>query len=109
MKIRLETNEEHLTRIKTDGADAFRIRLIGGGRAAVCAALGADADASVWSNPVTAAGRLELLPFLREQSISLAAHRYGEPEDMVVELFAHEKLVDPNAPASDPGNPLLGE
>lgn len=109
VKIRLETNEEHLTRIKTDGADAFRIRLIGGGRAAVCAALGADADASVWSNPVTAAGRLELLPFLREQSISLAAHRYGEPEDMVVELFAHEKLVDPNAPASDPGNPLLGE
>lgn len=109
VKIRLETNEEHLERLRRDGADAFRIRLIGGGRASVCSALGADADASVWSNPVTAAGRLELLPFLREQSISLAAHRYGEPEDMVVELFAHERFIDPNAPASDPGNPLLGE
>lgn len=107
IRVRDETDEEHLARLRDGGADALRIRLVGGGRGAVCQALGADADASVWSDPVTMAGRVELLPFLREQSISLAAHRYGEPEDLVAELFPHEKLVDRSAPVTDPGNPVL--
>ena len=37
---------------------------------------------TVWSGDVTEAGRVELLPFLREQSVSLTAHRFGaiDPE-----------------------------
>lgn len=106
--VRDETDAAFLARLEAGGGDSLRIRLVGGGRGSVCQALGADADASVWSDPVTPAGRVELLPFLREQSISLRAHRFGEPDDLVAELFPHEKLVDPSAPISDPGNPVHG-
>ncbi|HHW84007.1 MAG TPA: hypothetical protein GX743_09405, partial [Actinomycetales bacterium] len=36
-------------------------------------------DIAVWADPVTEAGRVELLPFLHEQAISVTAHRYGTP------------------------------
>jgi RHH-type proline utilization regulon transcriptional repressor/proline dehydrogenase/delta 1-pyrroline-5-carboxylate dehydrogenase len=29
---------------------------------------------------VTTAGRIELLPFLREQSVTITAHRFGNPD-----------------------------
>jgi RHH-type proline utilization regulon transcriptional repressor/proline dehydrogenase/delta 1-pyrroline-5-carboxylate dehydrogenase len=29
---------------------------------------------------VTGAGRIEMLPFLREQSVSITAHRFGTPD-----------------------------
>ena len=32
------------------------------------------------TNEVTTAGRLELLPFLHEQSITITAHRFGNPD-----------------------------
>jgi RHH-type transcriptional regulator, proline utilization regulon repressor / proline dehydrogenase / delta 1-pyrroline-5-carboxylate dehydrogenase len=31
---------------------------------------------------VTTAGRVELLPFLREQSVSITAHRFGTPDHL---------------------------
>ncbi|WP_226930897.1 hypothetical protein [Parafrankia sp. CH37] len=40
----------------------------------------------VHAGPVTESGRLELLPFLREQSISVTAHRFGAPDDLVAGL-----------------------
>jgi RHH-type proline utilization regulon transcriptional repressor/proline dehydrogenase/delta 1-pyrroline-5-carboxylate dehydrogenase len=36
-------------------------------------------DIAVYCNPVTEAGRIELLPFLKEQAISITAHRFGTP------------------------------
>ncbi|WP_066061451.1 proline dehydrogenase family protein [Frankia sp. EI5c] len=40
----------------------------------------------IHSNPVTESGRLELLPFLREQAISVTAHRFGAPDDLATGL-----------------------
>jgi RHH-type proline utilization regulon transcriptional repressor/proline dehydrogenase/delta 1-pyrroline-5-carboxylate dehydrogenase len=57
-----------------------RIRLIGGDRVALATALGGSPDVAVWSGAVTGAGRIELLPFLREQSVSITAHRFGTPD-----------------------------
>ena len=37
-------------------------------------------DVAIYSGPVTAAGRIELLPFLREQAVSITAHRFGNPD-----------------------------
>jgi RHH-type proline utilization regulon transcriptional repressor/proline dehydrogenase/delta 1-pyrroline-5-carboxylate dehydrogenase len=34
----------------------------------------------VYADEVTTAARIELLPFLREQSISITAHRFGTPD-----------------------------
>ena len=36
-------------------------------------------DVAVWSHPVTPSGRVELLPFLHEQAISITNHRFGNP------------------------------
>ncbi|MET0990203.1 MAG: aldehyde dehydrogenase family protein, partial [Glaciihabitans sp.] len=36
-------------------------------------------DLAVYANPVTESGRVELLPFLKEQAISITAHRFGTP------------------------------
>jgi RHH-type proline utilization regulon transcriptional repressor/proline dehydrogenase/delta 1-pyrroline-5-carboxylate dehydrogenase len=61
------------------GLTAGRVRLVGGDAPALAAATGGRPDLAVWSGPVTEAGRVELLPFLREQAISITAHRFGNP------------------------------
>ena len=88
----LETDEEWMQRMLREG-DAVegvvalpvsdRVRLVGG-RAAVAAlhtalatASGGNPDLAVYDGEVTAAARIELLPFVHEQSISITAHRYG--------------------------------
>jgi len=55
------------------------------GRALLEAVDGAP-DVAVWSGPVTASGRVELLPFLREQALSITAHRFGNPYPALAEL-----------------------
>jgi len=67
-----------------------RIRLIAPDGAAVARALHealhGDPDVAIWSGAVTAAGRVELLPFLREQAVSLTAHRFGNPYPALADL-----------------------
>jgi RHH-type transcriptional regulator, proline utilization regulon repressor / proline dehydrogenase / delta 1-pyrroline-5-carboxylate dehydrogenase len=48
--------------------------------------LGGDPDVTIWSGAVTAAGRVELLPFVREQAVSITAHRFGNPFAAMAEL-----------------------
>lgn len=63
-----------------------RVRLIGSAdavdaaRRALATATGGDPDIAVYADEVTTAGRLELLPFLREQSVTITAHRFGTPD-----------------------------
>ena len=59
-----------------------RVRLVGGSATALLEAAGGDPDLAVWSSEVTTAGRLELLPFLHEQSVSITAHRFGTPNGL---------------------------
>nr|WP_230672062.1 bifunctional proline dehydrogenase/L-glutamate gamma-semialdehyde dehydrogenase [Rathayibacter sp. Leaf248] len=56
-------------------ADGSRIPLA----SALAEALGGAPDVAIFANPVTPSGRVELLPFLREQSISITNHRFGNP------------------------------
>ncbi|WP_255768717.1 bifunctional proline dehydrogenase/L-glutamate gamma-semialdehyde dehydrogenase [Pseudarthrobacter sulfonivorans] len=59
-----------------------RIRLIGGDATALAEAIDGRPDVAVYSHPVTEAGRVELLPFLHEQAISITAHRFGTPNHL---------------------------
>jgi len=59
-----------------------RIRLIGGDATALAEATDGRPDLAVYSHPVTEAGRVELLPFLHEQAISITAHRFGTPNHL---------------------------
>ena len=59
-----------------------RIRLIGGDARALAEATGGRPDLAIYFHPVTEAGRVELLPFLHEQAISITAHRFGTPNHL---------------------------
>jgi RHH-type proline utilization regulon transcriptional repressor/proline dehydrogenase/delta 1-pyrroline-5-carboxylate dehydrogenase len=73
----VETDARWYARLLEGEAGADRIRLLGGEPAAALAVLGSESAVSLYAQPVTAAGRIELLTFLREQSVSIAAHRFG--------------------------------
>ncbi|MGQ1796216.1 bifunctional proline dehydrogenase/L-glutamate gamma-semialdehyde dehydrogenase [Kocuria oceani] len=64
-----------------------RVRLIGGDRAGLIAATGSRPDVAVYAHPVTGAGRVEMLPFLHEQAVSITAHRFGTPNHLTDELI----------------------
>ena len=87
----LESDDEWLQRLlrQDDGLEGItlpasdRVRLVGGRegvaalRAKLASASAGDPDLAVYDGEVTAAARIELLPFVHEQSISITAHRYG--------------------------------
>ncbi len=59
-----------------------RVRLIGGDARAVYEVVDGRPDVAVYAQPVTEAGRVELLPFVHEQAISITAHRFGTPDHL---------------------------
>ena len=68
-----------LERAAKGGITTSRVRLVGGSATALAEATNGTPDLAVWSHPVTPSGRVELLPFLHEQAISITAHRFGTP------------------------------
>ncbi|MFE1665272.1 proline dehydrogenase family protein [Microbacterium sp. P02] len=68
------------------GVRASRVRLVGprpstrAEELALAETVSGDPDLAIYANEVTTAGRLELLPFLHEQAISITAHRFGNPD-----------------------------
>lgn len=83
--VSLERDDAWLERLAVGGADGegagslpvSRVRLIDGDAVRAAEWLGGQDRVAVWAEPVTMAGPVELLTFLREQSISVSAHRYG--------------------------------
>ncbi|UOE43616.1 proline dehydrogenase family protein [Agromyces larvae] len=82
IRVRREDDRGWLQHLAAQGAGADRIRLVGGDPATVTAALHGRPDIAVWAHPVTPSGRVELLPFLREQAVSITNHRFGNPTDL---------------------------
>ncbi|MFE4194380.1 bifunctional proline dehydrogenase/L-glutamate gamma-semialdehyde dehydrogenase [Paenarthrobacter sp. NPDC056912] len=80
VSVRIEDDAAWLARAAN--FDAGRIRLIGGDFAALSAAMGGRPDVAVYHGEVTQAGRIEILPFLREQAVSITAHRFGTPNHL---------------------------
>jgi RHH-type proline utilization regulon transcriptional repressor/proline dehydrogenase/delta 1-pyrroline-5-carboxylate dehydrogenase len=67
------------TRAARIAADGGRIRLIGGSRQELAEATGGSPAVAIYAGEVVSAGRVELLAFLREQAVSICAHRFGTP------------------------------
>ena len=44
-------------------------------------------DLAVYGGPVVSAGRVEMLPFFREQAVSMTAHRFGTPISVSADLM----------------------
>lgn len=72
---------------------AQRVRLVGGRDAvasvhrSLAEAVDGDPDLAVYDGEVTSAGRIELLPFVHEQAISITAHRFGNPDDWSADVI----------------------
>ncbi|MGO1183651.1 MAG: proline dehydrogenase family protein [Micrococcaceae bacterium] len=90
--VRVEDNTAwtaHLSRLaQRSGPEAgARIRLVTGANedsraeeaARIVHATDGKPDIAVYSGDVVTAGRVEMLPHLREQAVSLTAHRFGTP------------------------------
>ena len=76
----VEDDDAWMGRVAAHGGG--RIRLIGGNAADVAAASAGRADLAIYAQAVTESGRVELLPFLREQAVSITAHRFGTPNGL---------------------------
>lgn len=83
-----ETEQVWVQRMQSGGST--RIRLVGGSTQTlgpIITTLGRRSDLSIYQDDVTEAGRIELLPFVREQAISMTAHRFGTPSALVTDLL----------------------
>jgi RHH-type proline utilization regulon transcriptional repressor/proline dehydrogenase/delta 1-pyrroline-5-carboxylate dehydrogenase len=84
--VAIETDARWHDRLRAGELTAGRIRLIGGDAAELATVVGGNPDVTIYAGPVTTAGRVELLPFLREQAISITAHRFGNPDREMADL-----------------------
>ncbi|WP_292833910.1 bifunctional proline dehydrogenase/L-glutamate gamma-semialdehyde dehydrogenase [Microbacterium sp.] len=94
LPVSVETEGEWIARWQPDvAARPPRVRLVGTPasvndmRRALAEATAGDPDIAVYDNPVTTAGRLELLPFLREQALAITAHRFGNPDPTFADVI----------------------
>lgn len=62
-----------------DLGNELRVRALGVTRGDIQKDLGGSIDVAIWDGPATAAARVESLPFLHEQAVSITTHRFGNP------------------------------
>jgi RHH-type proline utilization regulon transcriptional repressor/proline dehydrogenase/delta 1-pyrroline-5-carboxylate dehydrogenase len=83
----VETDAAFTSRARGGALGGTRVRLLGESAAhTLAAAISGAPDVAIFSGEVTASGRVELLPFLREQAIALTAHRFGNPDPRLADL-----------------------
>ncbi|PZE79174.1 aldehyde dehydrogenase family protein, partial [Curtobacterium sp. MCBD17_032] len=80
-----ESDEAFAARIAA--GPSTRVRLIAEDAAALAVGTDGRPDVAVYAEPVTEAGRIEMLPFLREQAVSITAHRFGTPNHLSDDLI----------------------
>ncbi|WP_432557589.1 bifunctional proline dehydrogenase/L-glutamate gamma-semialdehyde dehydrogenase [Granulicoccus sp. GXG6511] len=92
--LRVTVAEDAAFRATARRLPASRIRWISADPATAAAgvrelaeATGGRPDLAVVAQPVTEAGRVEMLPFLREQAIAITAHRFGTPNQLTDHLI----------------------
>ena len=81
----VETHEGWLDRVRELHPE--RVRVTGATGYDVARAVDGDPDVAIYGGAVTQSGRIELLPFLREQAIAITAHRFGTPNHLTDHLI----------------------
>jgi RHH-type proline utilization regulon transcriptional repressor/proline dehydrogenase/delta 1-pyrroline-5-carboxylate dehydrogenase len=80
----VESEQAFVARVATSVPE--RVRLLGGKAAALAAAFDGAPEVAIYGDEVTESGRVEMLPFVKEQAVSLTAHRFGAPDPRMLEL-----------------------
>ncbi len=70
--------EQYMSAHRTS-AEGLRVRLLAGNATSLARAVEGSVDVAIYSEPLTASGRVELLPFVLEQAVSATNHRFGNP------------------------------
>jgi len=71
----VETERTFVARVNTRPPE--RVRLLGGRADALAVGFDGAPEVAIYGDEVTESGRVEMLPFLKEQAVSLSAHRFG--------------------------------
>jgi RHH-type proline utilization regulon transcriptional repressor/proline dehydrogenase/delta 1-pyrroline-5-carboxylate dehydrogenase len=82
VSIRVESDQAWLERIQAPG----RWRYVGATLTATAGSTLANCELTVYANPVTESGIVELLPYFKEQSVSVTAHRFGNPNKLAKQI-----------------------
>lgn len=85
-EVLIESDTRWHARLQTGEVTTPHIRLLGGDPAVLATVLAARPDIALSAAPVTTSGRLELLPFLRAQVVSMTVERHGRPDPMVAQI-----------------------
>ena len=76
---RIEDDAQWRQRAAALAASGGRVRLLGGSAAEFARATDGSPAVALYAGDVVSAGRVEMLPFVREQAVSLTAHCFGTP------------------------------
>ena len=85
---RVEEGAAWATRAAAFAKSGARIRLVGGSAEPIFLATEGEPNVAVYDGEVTGSGRVEMLPFVREQAVSITAHRFGNPRRYEVPVVA---------------------
>ncbi|WP_182050383.1 proline dehydrogenase family protein [Changpingibacter yushuensis] len=85
MHVHKETDEEFAQdlALQADNPDGIRVRVLGTCTVSLPQAVKGSVDVAFYDEPLTANGRIELLPFLQEQAVSATNHRFGNPTKLL--------------------------
>ena len=85
VRVLIESAEEFADRLAlyADDAHGVRVRYLGGDSEGLAKAVHGSVDVAIYDEPVTACGRIELLPFVYEQAVSATNHRFGNPTSLL--------------------------
>src|SRR5690606_23133136 len=86
---RTEPAEERAAHAASSGQR--RARQTGGSATELAGHTDGSPAVAIYANEVVSAGRVELLTFLREQAVSITAHRFGTPRHYEVPMLAPAK------------------
>ena len=80
----VEREMDFVARVKTNPPS--RIRLLNGAPEVLHVHFDGSPEIAIWAGPVTASGRVEALPFVMEQAVSMTVHRFGTLDPRFVAL-----------------------
>ena len=83
LRVAIEDQDTFERRLATNPR---RVRLVGTAPIVDADSAFSNCDVAVYSHELTESGRIELLPFFKEQSVTVTGHRFGTPVQFVAEL-----------------------
>ena len=80
----IESEMAFVDRVRTNPPG--KVRLLNGNSSVLYVQFDGDPSVAIYDNEVTESGRVEIVPFMKEQAVSMTAHRFGAPDPRFLSL-----------------------